>query len=153
MAPHRLSFFARLRRFIFAYAFLTIFLWTLYYQFWGKYLYLVTAYCNCPICVNVKKYQDSQFASGKKIYWGGIAADPAVPFGTRVELVPHWAQDWIAVLQLLDGRRKFRVEDRGGKIKGKHIDLFIPDSRGGHQAARRWGVRRMRIKIDGEWAK
>lgn len=101
----------------------------------------------------MKRYQDDQFASGKKIYWGGVAADPKIPFGTRVELIPHWPQDWIAVIRLLKGRRTFRVEDRGGKIKGKHIDLFIPDSMGGHQEARRWGVRRMRIKVNAVWAK
>ena len=113
---------------------------------------MVTAYCNCPICINVKKYQDSRFASNKPIYWGGLAADSTVPFGAQVELVPHWPQDWYAISKLLNGKRNFRVEDRGGKIKGKHIDLFISDSMGGHQAARRWGVRRMRIKINGELA-
>jgi len=114
---------------------------------------LVTAYCNCPICVNIKKYQhDDQFASGKRIYWGGIAADRSIPFKTKVELVPLWPQDWGTLTTLLKGRRKFVVEDRGGKIKGKHLDIFIPDSMGGHQTARRWGVRRMRIKLNGEWA-
>jgi len=66
--------------------------------------------------------------------------------------VPLWPQDWGKVMTLLRGRRKFTVEDRGGKIKGKHIDLFIPDSMGGHQTARKWGVRRIRIKLNGEWA-
>lgn len=112
----------------------------------------MTAYCNCPICINVKKYHDGRFASGKKVYWGGLAADAVLPIGTRVELVPHWPQDWGAVFHLLHRRRNFRVEDRGGKIKGKHIDLFIPDSFGGHKAALKWGVRRMRIKINGKWA-
>ncbi|MBI4357752.1 MAG: 3D domain-containing protein [Candidatus Omnitrophica bacterium] len=146
------SLVARFKRAIFAYGFLTIFLWSVYYAFWGRHLYLVTAYCNCPICINVKKYQDDQFASGRRIYWGGMAADPRVPFGTTMELVPHWPQDWLAVFGLLKGKRKFRVEDRGGKIKGKHLDLFIPDSMGGHKTARQWGVRRMRVKVNGDWA-
>ncbi|MBI1978356.1 MAG: 3D domain-containing protein [Candidatus Omnitrophica bacterium] len=146
------SFFSRLKRTLIAYAFLTFALYTIYYYTWGRHLYLVTAYCNCPICVNVKKWHDSQFASGKKIYWGGIAADPKIPFGTRVEVVPHWPQDWAAVFALLKSRRKFRVEDRGGKIQGRHVDLFIPDSMGGHKAALRWGRRKMRIKINGKWA-
>ena len=113
----------------------------------------MTAYCNCPICINVKKYQDNQFASGRPIYWGGIAADPSIPFGSKVELAPHWPQDWLADQVILQGRRNFTVEDRGGKIKGRHIDLFIPDSLGAHSMARKWGVRRMRIKINGKWAK
>ena len=126
--------------------------WSLYYAFWGRHLYLVTAYCNCPICINVPKYHDSRFADGKPLYWGGIASGSSIPFGTQVDLVPHWPQDWGAVFALLEGRRDFRVEDRGGKIKGKHIDLFIPDSMGGHKTAMKWGVRRMRIKLNGEWA-
>lgn len=66
--------------------------------------------------------------------------------------MPLWPQDWAVIFTRLKGRRNFKVEDRGGKIKGKHIDLFIPDSLGGHKAARRWGARRMRLKINGEWA-
>ena len=148
----RLSFFEIIARTFLLYVFSFLVLWGLYYAYWGRHLYLVTAYCNCPICINVKKYHDGRFASNKRVYWGGIAADPEIPFGSRVELMPHWPQDWGTVMTLLKGRRKFTVEDRGGKIKGKHIDLFIPDSLGGHQAAKQWGVRRMRIKINGNWA-
>ena len=152
MGKKRRSFRSRLARAIFIYAISTILAWSVYYECWGKHLYLVTAYCNCPICINVKKYQDGRFASGKRVYWGGAAADLRIPFGTPLELVPHWPQDWLTVFTVLDGKRDFRTEDRGGKIKGRHIDLFIPDSLGGHKAARRWGVRRMRIKINGKFA-
>ncbi|MBI4372247.1 MAG: 3D domain-containing protein [Candidatus Omnitrophica bacterium] len=152
MAKKSKSFFLRLTQIFFSYILIVFTLWSLYYAFWGRHLYLVTAYCSCPICINVKKYHDGQFASGKKIYWGGIAADPSVPFGSRVELMPLWPQDWNAVFSVLQGKRKFRVEDRGGKIKGKHIDLFIPDSLSGHKAALKWGARRMRIKLNGQWA-
>lgn len=145
-------FLSRVKRGIFLYLLFVGLLWGTYYQLWGKYLYLVTAYCNCPICINVPKYHDGRFASRKKIYWGGAAADRAIPFGTQIELVPHWPGDWFAALGLLKGRRDFVVEDRGGKIKGKHIDLFIPDSMGGHKAALEWGARRMRLKINGKLA-
>lgn len=128
-------------------------IWGIYYISWGRHLYLVTAYCNCPICVNVKKFQrDNQFASGRKLYWGAIAADPSIRFRTKVELVPLWPQDWGTIFFMFQGKRNFIVEDRGGKIKSRHIDVFIPDSMGGHKTARNWGVRRMRIKINGEWA-
>jgi len=143
------SFIHTLLRGFLIYALSIFLIWTVYYVSWGRYLYLVTAYCNCPICINVKKYQDNQFASGKRIYWGGIAADPKIPFRSHIELLPTWPQDWMSVAKILRGRRKFIVEDRGGKIKGRHIDLFIPDSMGGHKTARNWGVRRMRIKING----
>ena len=112
----------------------------------------MTAYCNCPICINVQKFQDGRFASGKKLYWGGVAADKKIPFGSKLELVPLTPLNLFAVREVLRGRKKFIVEDRGGKIKNRHIDLYIPQSLGGHKAALRWGVRRMRIKINGRLA-
>jgi len=124
-----------------------------YYYFWGQYLYTMTAYCDCPICVNVDAYRDGRFASGRAVYWGGIAADPSIPFGTQIELVPIWPGDFWSIFRVLKNRKKFTVEDRGGKIKGKHIDLFIPHSHGGHQMALEWGVRKMRVSINGELAK
>lgn len=143
----------RLRKKIVRYALLIFIVWAFYQIFWARYFYIVTAYCNCPICVNVPEYLDNQFASGKKIYWGGAAADPKVPFGARIELVPQSPKDIWDVLTLLRGRFKYRVEDRGGKIQGRHIDLYIPKSLGGHKKALKWGKKRMRIKINGELAK
>jgi len=142
----------RLKQKILVWAFLILTVCGLYHYYWGRHLYIVTAYCNCPICINVPKYYDGHFASGKHIRWGGIAADPKVPFGAQVELVPLLPQDWLAVFGLMKGRRDFTVEDRGGKIKGKHIDLFFPDSLGGHKAAKAWGKRYLRLKINGRWA-
>jgi 3D (Asp-Asp-Asp) domain-containing protein len=49
----------------------------------------------------------------------------------------------------LGNRRHFIVEDRGGKIRGRHIDIFFSESQGGHQTAVHWGIRRMRVKING----
>lgn len=143
------SFTSLVLRGFLIYTFSIFLIWTVYYVSWGRYLYIVTAYCNCAVCINVPKYRDNQFASGRKIYWGGIAADPKIPFRSRLEILPTWPQDWAAVTKLFRGRRKFIVEDRGGKIKGRHIDIFIPDSMGGHKAALKWGVRRMRVKING----
>lgn len=129
-----------------------LFLTVLYYNFWGAHLYRVTAYCSCPICINDPKYLDGRFASGKITYWGGVASDPSVRFGSTVELVPFWLSDWGPISKYLKGRRNFVVEDRGGKIKGKCLDIFIPKSRGGHKLARKWGVRYLRVKINGEFA-
>lgn len=137
---------------IISYLFIAAVLWAAYYFAWGRHLYIVTAYCNCATCINVPAYRDGKFASGKKTYWGGIAADKKVPFGSKVELVPHAPGDWMAVMGILRGRTQFVVEDRGGKIRGRHIDVFFPKSRGGHMAALEWGARRMRIKINGKLA-
>lgn len=123
-----------------------------YYQAWGKHLYIVTAYCNCPICVNVPEFRDGKFANGEKTSWGGIAASKEVPFGTQVELVRAWPWDFWNVQRTLKGRTRFTVKDRGGKIRGKHIDIFIPDSMGGHQGALQWGRQMMRVKMNGKLA-
>ena len=142
-----------LRHRLLSYAIILGIAWFLYYESWGRHLYTVTAYCNCPICINIPKYQkDNLFASGKKLYWGGIAADPKVDFGSTVELVPMSPKTWVLIAKIFKGRNRFTVEDRGGKIKGRHIDIYIPDSLGGHKIARKWGVRRMRIMINGELA-
>jgi 3D (Asp-Asp-Asp) domain-containing protein len=125
-------------------------LWRAYDVFWLRHRYLITAYCDCPICINVPEFRDGKFASLRPIYWGGVAADKSVPFGSDMELVPVTLRDWLAVWNLLGDRRHFTVEDRGGKIRGRHIDIFFSQSHGGHQAAVHWGVRRMRVKINGQ---
>ncbi len=143
----------RLKRKIIHFVLLLFVVWATYQIAWARYFYIVTAYCNCPVCINIPKYRDGYFASGKKLYWGAAAADPAVPFGAKIELVPQSPKDFLDILFLLRGRFKYRVEDRGGKIKGRHIDLYIPKSLGGHKKAIKWGKKRMRIKINGELAR
>lgn len=123
--------------------------WRAYDILWLRHRYLITAYCDCPICVNVPEFRDGKFASQHAVYWGGVAADKTIPFGASVELVPFTVRDWFAVRNFLGDRRQFTVEDRGGKIHGRHIDIFFPQSMGGHEKATHWGVRRMRIKING----
>jgi len=68
-------------------------------------------------------------ASGKKARVGTIAADTSLyPFGT----VMH-----------VPGYGYARVEDRGGAIKGQHIDLFFKS----HKDALRWGKKKKKVKI------
>lgn len=147
-----MRFLKRLRRKIIRFALFIFIAWAAYQIFWARHLYTITAYCNCPICINIPEYYDDRFASGKKLYWGAVASDPSVPFGAKVELVPHSPRDLLDIFLLLRGRFHYRVEDRGGKIKGRDIDLYIPKSLGGHKKALRWGRRRMRIKINGRLA-
>ena len=60
---------------------------------------------------------------------GTIAADPSIyPYGTVMH-VPGYGYG--------------RVEDTGGAIKGKHIDLYRPN----HWFARLWGVRTKKVKV------
>lgn len=105
-----------------------------------------TAYCSCKKCCNWKRNWLFQpviasgpqkgkpkkvgiTASGTKAHDGTIAADTRYfPFGT-VMYVPGFGYG--------------RVEDRGGAIKGYHIDLWFDD----HDDALAWGVRQKKVKV------
>jgi Uncharacterized protein conserved in bacteria len=56
-----------------------------------------------------------------------IAMDNSIPFGTKV----------------LIGDTVYIVEDRGGSIKGNHVDIFMNDK----DRAQEFGRRQMQIKI------
>jgi 3D (Asp-Asp-Asp) domain-containing protein len=109
-------------------------------------LVLVTGYCNCEKCCGWKK---SWFGFGKPVYdygpnkgrpkkvgvtasgivasAGTVAADPKVfKFGTRLSI---------------PGYGIGRVEDVGGAIKGRHIDLWFPS----HKEALKWGRRWLKV--------
>jgi len=124
--------------------------WKAYDVYWLRHRYLITAYCDCPICINVPEFRDGKFASRRPVYWGGVAASRPIPFGSTLELIPVTAMDWFAVKAYLGDRTHFTVEDRGGKIHGRHIDIFFPQSMGGHEIARHWGIRRMRVRVNGK---
>ena len=87
-----------------------------------------------------------------RVAGGRIELRVLLPPGADPHSFQSTPQDAAAVMTLLNGRFNFTAADRGGKIKGRHIDLFIPDKLGGHKTARKWGVRRMRIKLNGKLA-
>jgi 3D (Asp-Asp-Asp) domain-containing protein len=85
---------------------------------------LVTAYCPCTVCCGPDARGVT--ASGRPVSFNGgkfVAADRALPFGTRL-VIPGYN----------DGR-PVEVIDRGGAIRGDHVDVFFPT----HEEARRWG--------------
>ncbi len=109
-------------------------------------LVLVTGYCNCGKCCG---WERSWFGFGRPVYTygpmkgspkkvgttargtvarhGTVAADINVfPFGTRLDI---------------PGYGTGVVEDVGGAIKGRHIDVWFPR----HDDAVRWGRRRLRV--------
>lgn len=68
--------------------------------------YQITYYCACAICCNV---ETGITASGEPVQAGvTIAADASIPFGTQL---------------IIDGHT-YTVQDRGGAIKGNHIDIY-----------------------------
>lgn len=86
--------------------------------------YTVTAYCPCEKCCGKT---DGITASGTKATAGRtIAADTSIlPFGTELYI----------------NGQKYIVEDRGGGVRGNHIDIFF-DS---HADALEFGKRQMEI--------
>lgn len=112
---------------------------------------LVTGYCNCGKCCGWKR---SWFGFGPPVYTygpmkgkpkkigvtstgtrahhGTIAADPKVfKMGTRLN-VPGYGEG--------------TVEDVGGAIKNKHIDIWFPS----HDAALKWGRRWLEVTVVGK---
>jgi 3D (Asp-Asp-Asp) domain-containing protein len=90
---------------------------------------LTTAYSNDEYSIDIPEYFDGKTATGLMVRRGHVASDWGVfPPGTRL-YVPGYGE---AV-----------VQDRGGKIRGYHLDLFM-DSR---DEALRWGARRMDIYV------
>lgn len=115
----------------------------------GNGLVLVTGYCNCGKCCG---WERSWLGLGQPVYSYGpqkgspkrvgvtargtaarpgvVAADTKVfPFGTRLR-IPGIGFDCV-------------VEDVGGKIKGKHVDVWFPS----HAEARRWGARWLKVEV------
>lgn len=110
-------------------------------------LVLVTGYCNCGKCcgwtvdeangnrpvydygkMKGKPKKVGLTATGTTAKHGTIAADPKVfPFGTHLGI---------------PGYGVGTVEDVGGAIKGRHIDIWFPS----HEEARKWGARWLRLK-------
>ncbi len=107
-----------------------------------------TGYCNCGKCCGWersffglgqpvysygpnkgKPKQVGVTASGTRARHGTVAADTRyLPFGTVI-YVPGYGYG--------------RVEDRGGAIQGKKIDLWFSS----HEKALQWGRRKIKVKV------
>ncbi len=93
----------------------------------------VTAYCACKKCCGSRA--QGLTASGRPITYNGgyfIAADTKLlRYGTQV-IVPGYNDD-----------KPVEVIDRGGAIKGYHIDLFMSN----HRQAVEWGKKWLQITV------
>jgi 3D (Asp-Asp-Asp) domain-containing protein len=102
----------------------------------GKVVWvLVTAYCGCSKCCGPNAR--GLTASGRSIAYNGgrfVAADTKVfKFDTQL-VIPGYA-----------GGEPVEVIDRGGAIKGYHIDVFFPT----HEEAKAWGKRWIAVTVVG----
>ena len=72
-------------------------------------------------------------ASGKPVRRGMVAADRRVlPLGTKVRLKNAGQYSGV-----------YRVEDTGGKIRGRKIDIYMPSRR----AAKRFGRQTVKVEV------
>lgn len=91
---------------------------------------LVTGYCPCSICCGPAAAGIT--ASGRPVTANAgrfVAANPSIPFGTML-IVPGY-----------NGGRPVEVLDRGGAIRGDHLDVFFVT----HEEALRWGRQWLRV--------
>jgi len=95
----------------------------------------VTHYCSCVKCCG--KYADGYFASGKRVYVGGVACN-WLPFGTK--------------LRVTQGKvtKIYTVEDRGAKSifgdKDNHrkaLDIYCST----HSEAKGLGVKYLKVEV------
>lgn len=97
----------------------------------------VSAFCPCKKCCGPKARGIT--ASGIRADHPLVAAPPEIPFGTVLS-VPGYA----------DGR-PVRVEDRGGAIQGRRLDVlfYVPGKplKYSHRKARQWGVRWLEVEV------
>jgi 3D (Asp-Asp-Asp) domain-containing protein len=72
-------------------------------------------------------------ASGKQVRRGMVAADPRVlPLGTKVRLKSAGRYSGV-----------YRVEDTGGKIHGRKIDIYMPS----RDAAKQFGRQTVKVEV------
>lgn len=94
---------------------------------------LVTAYCPCRKCCG--QFADGKTASGKRITHNDsrfVAADTSIlPFGTKLSIPGYYNGQIVP------------VEDRGGRIKGRRLDVFFLS----HQRAKQWGSRWVDVTV------
>ena len=88
-------------------------------------VYKITGYCGCSRCCGKAT---GRTASGTRATAGRtVAASSGLPFGTKVKINGH----------------VYTVEDRGGAIRGKKIDIYFSS----HSQALAWGVRYMPVEV------
>ena len=107
---------------------------------------LTTGYCKCQKCTGWRRtwYGRPVYASGpnkgKRKAVGITASGTRARVGTIAADTSRYPFNTI---MYIPGYGYGRVEDRGGKIKGNHIDLFFRT----HKQGLRWGRQKKMVKI------
>lgn len=90
--------------------------------------YLVTSYCGCSACCDSATGITASGTVATPNHT--LAADSSIPFGTKL---------------VIDGQ-EYVVEDRGGAVNGKHLDMFFSD----HSTALNVGTRYMDVYLEND---
>lgn len=107
---------------------------------------VTTGYCKCQKCTEWQGawYGDPVYSSGpnkgKRKQVGITASGARAGVGTIAADTSRYPFDTI---MHIPGYGYGRVEDRGGEIKGGHIDLFFRT----HKQALKWGRQEKEVKI------
>jgi len=107
---------------------------------------ITTGYCHCGKCCGWKRTW-----YGRPVYsYGGLKGQRKrvgiTASGTRARkgtLAGDARYFPFGVIMEIPGYGYGRVEDRGGQIKGNHIDLYFPT----HAQAEEWGKQTKKVKI------
>ena len=113
----------------------------------GRYVTMVTtAYCPCEICCSWKLKDGRPVVAagrgkGKPKAVGVTASGTKARPGTIAADTRHYP---MGTVMYVEGYGYGVVEDRGGKIKGRHhIDLFFPT----HAEAKKWGRKKQSVVV------
>lgn len=105
--------------------------------------YKLTSYCACEKCCGYWATIRPTDADGNPIVYtaSGAVARQGVTVAADTDILPYGTV-------LLIGGEEFIVQDCGGGVNGKHIDIYFED----HQAAVAFGVKYKEIFKEGEAA-
>lgn len=103
---------------------------------WSLGEFTLTAYCSCEACCGYWATVRPLDEEGNPIVYtaDGSVARQGVTVAADTDILPF------GTVLVIDGR-EYIVQDRGGKVKGKHIDVYFDN----HEDAREFGVKVMEI--------
>lgn len=110
-------------------------------------VFKVTGYCNCGKCCG---WSRNFFGLGQSVYnYGPLKGKPkkvgltsSGKMASRGTVAADLKQFKYGDRLYIPGYGVGRVEDIGGAIKGRHIDIWFPS----HEEALRWGVKWLKIR-------
>lgn len=100
---------------------------------------IATAYCSCEKCCGYWATVRPTDANGNSIVYGatGIVLEQGVSIAADTDIYP------IGTVIEIENVGTCIVQDRGGAIKGQHVDVYFTS----HEAALQFGKQEVRIRV------